>query len=115
VKLGFEQEQHRCRYRSLTLTQVNTVMTSWFYWSEAERTVKGEDLATCLHLYDTGGERDDDRDLETQLVFLDETRSTGYSWLLTFTVTGTLVPVLLYEAHPNTLKALGAPPRVLGW
>ena len=46
---------------------------------ESERNVKGEELATCLHLYDTGGERDDDRDLETKLVFLDETRSTGYS------------------------------------
>ena len=54
-------------------------MTSWLYWSESERNVEGEELATCLHLYDTGGERDDDRDLETKLVFLDETRSTGYS------------------------------------
>ena len=86
---------HRCRYRSLTLTQVNTVMTSWLYWSESERNVKGEELATCLHLYDTGGERLDDRDLETKLVFLDETRSTGYSWLLMVTLTGTLVAVRL--------------------
>jgi hypothetical protein len=80
---------------SLAHTQANTVMTSWFYWSESERYVKGEELATCLHLYDTGGERLDDRDLETKLVFLDETRSTGYSWLLMVTLTGTLVPVRL--------------------
>ena len=85
------------RYRSLTLTQVNTVLTSWFYmyWSESERNVKGEELATCLHLYDTSGERLNDRDLETKLVFLDETRSTGYSWLLMVTLTGTLVAVRL--------------------
>jgi hypothetical protein len=89
-------------------------MTSWFYWSESERNVKGEELATCLHLYDTGGERDDDRDLETKLVFLDETRSTGYSWLLMVTLTGTLVPVRLYEADPHTFKVLSAPPTSVG-
>ena len=75
---------------------------------------EGEELATCLHLYDTGGERDDDRDLETKLVFLDETRSTGYSWLLMVTLTGTLVPVRLYEADPHTFKVLGAPPTSVG-
>jgi hypothetical protein len=58
-------------------------MAAWFYWSDTERNVKGEDLATCLHLSGTGGERDDDRDL-------DETRSTRYSWLLTVTHAGTL-------------------------
>jgi len=80
-------------------------MTSWFYWSESERNVKGEELATCLHLYDTGGERDDDRDLETKLVFLDETRSTGYSWLLIVTLTGTLVPVRIYDrSRPTYLQ-----------
>ena len=42
---------------SLALTQANTVMTSWFYWSEAHRNVKGEELATCLYLYGTS-ERD---------------------------------------------------------
>jgi hypothetical protein len=89
-------------------------MTSWFYWSEAQRNVKGEDLATCLHLYGTSGEHDNNRDLETELVFLDETRSTGYSWLLTVTLTGTLVPVRLYEANPNTFKVLGAPPTSVG-
>ena len=47
---------------------------------------------------------DNNRDLETQLVFLDETRSTGYSWLLTVTLTNTLVPVRLYEADPNTFN-----------
>ena len=86
---------NRLRYWSLTLTQAITAMAAWFYWSDTERNVKGEDLATCLHLYDTGGERLDDRDLETKLVFLDETRSTGYSWLLMVTLTGTLVAVRL--------------------
>jgi hypothetical protein len=47
---------------------------------------------------------DNNRDLETQLVFLDETRSTGYSWLLTVTLTNTLEPVRLYEADPNTFN-----------
>jgi hypothetical protein len=89
-------------------------MPSWFYWSESERNVKEEDLATCLHLYDTGGERDDDRDLETKLVFLDETLSTGYSWLLMVTLTGTLVAVRLYEAHLHTFKVLGARPTSVG-
>jgi hypothetical protein len=56
-----------------------------------------------LHLYGTagtGGERDDDRDL-------DETRSTRYSWLLTVTHAGTLAPVRLSEADPKTFKVLG--------
>jgi hypothetical protein len=105
---------HRCRYRSLTLTPVNTVMTSWFYWSESERNVKGEELATCLHLYDTGGERDDDRDLETKLVFLDETRSTGYSWLLMVTLTGTLVAVPLEKPTHIPSRCSGHHLRVLG-
>ena len=70
-------------------------MTSWFFWSESERNVKGEELATCLHLYDTAASGLDDSDLETKLVFLDETRSTGYSWLLMVTLTGTLVAVRL--------------------
>jgi hypothetical protein len=52
-------------------------MTSWFYWREAQRDVKGDDLATCLHLYGTGGERDDDRDMETKVVFLEETTLHG--------------------------------------
>jgi hypothetical protein len=54
-------------------------------------------LSTCLHLHGTGGERDDDRDLETQLVLLDETRSTGYSWLL--------------HGHANRHPRAGSPVR----
>jgi hypothetical protein len=92
-------KHNRLRYRSLTLTQAITAMAAWFYWSDTERNVKGEDLATCLHLSGTGGERDDDRDL-------DETRSTRYSWLLTVTHAGTL-------ADPNTFKVLGCHLRVV--
>ena len=89
-------------------------MTSWLYWSESERNVEGEELATCLHLYDTGGERDDDRDLETKLVFLDETRSTGYSWLLMVTLTGTLVAVPLEKPTHIPSRCSGHHLRVLG-
>ena len=35
--------------------------------------------------------------------------------LLTGTLTGTLVPVRLYEADPNTFKVLGAKYECWGW
>jgi hypothetical protein len=93
-------------------------MTSWFYRSRTCTGVKqsatwrerpGHVPASVRAVSD-----DNNRDLETQLVFLDETRSTGYSWLLTVTLTNTLVPVRLYEADPNTFKVLGAPPTSVG-
>ena len=48
MKLGFGPLSGGPQWWSLALTQANTVMTSWFYWSEAHRNVKGEELATCL-------------------------------------------------------------------
>jgi hypothetical protein len=81
-------------------------MTSWFYWSEAQRNVKGEDLATCLHLYGTG-ERDDDRheggvprrDTLHGILVAAHGHTRGHPRAGS--------PV---EADPNTFKVLGAPP-----
>jgi hypothetical protein len=60
---------------SLALTQANTVMTSWFYWSEAHRNVKGEELATCLYLYGTS-ERDQPASFEAGALVVVHARCT---------------------------------------
>jgi hypothetical protein len=47
--------------------------------------------------------------IDMKVVFLDETRSMGYSWLLTVT-RGHPRAGSPVEADPNTFKVLGAPP-----
>jgi hypothetical protein len=78
-------------------------MTSWFYWSEAQRNVKGEDLATCLHLYGTG-ERDDDRH-EGGVPRRDTLHG-----ILVAAHGHSRAPSCRFACDPNTFKVLGAPP-----
>ena len=52
----------------------------WYYWSDTFVNEQGESLRTCLERYGTGGDEDDA--LMTRLVYLDETRCDGNSWLL---------------------------------
>lgn len=68
------------------------------YWNDAFRNEKGEDLQTCLEKYGWGVDRD--HYAKVTVIFLDETRSFGYSWLLRNDIRDAFTRVRLYADDP---------------
>ena len=56
-----------------------------YWWSDTKTNRLGEDLNTCLRLYGTGTDYCPAKDMGIKVLFLDSTKSFGYSWLLVVT------------------------------
>lgn len=80
----------------------------WFYWSVQVRNDKGETLLECLHKYGTGGVVD--HELAMLVVFLDESQTTSYSWLLALFVGQCQVPCRSYQERHDALVVHAPPP-----
>lgn len=80
---------------------------SYYYWDENFRSNGGLTLQECLNKYGIGKETMG-RGIDYQVIFLDEKRDFGYSWMLRCyrRKTGENVPVRLYEQH----KVVGVTP-----
>ena len=93
---------------------------SWFYWSYEETNNAGEDLAECVRKYGTGGSTGNG--MATELVYNDETRSDGCSWLLSVSkiparahIPPEQMTATLYEEMEHTHKRHGLPPKQDGY
>lgn len=70
----------------------------YYYWDNNRRNKKGETLQECFDKYGTGVQNMD-KTAKYEVIFLDETRDFGYSWMLRMysRQTGDNISVRLYE------------------
>ena len=82
------------------------------YWSDEFRNKNGEDLDTCLRLYGWGVNRDVQRALKITVIFLDDTRSFGNSWLIRMDERNTFCRVRLYAEDEHVrIKVIQLQPQ----
>ena len=72
------------------------------YWSDEFRNDEGEDLQTCLEKYGHGVDTDAQRDILTLVIFLNEDKDFGESWLIRINCGDRFVPSRLYPEGPAT-------------
>ena len=99
----------------LLLVVVTTVQAApaWYYWSDTETNRAGEDLEECLRKYGTGGSFSREKDMETKVLFLDDSRSDSYSWLLRIRKMSTSeqIGARMYDNKAGVYKKPGRPPH----
>ena len=76
------------------------------YYSEVFRNKENESLEECLEKYGTGSQSGDTKNgvrVRTHLIYLDDTRSAGCSWLFRIEKQAgrTFIPARLYRDDPT--------------
>lgn len=83
------------------------------WWNDIETNNQGESLQTCLEKYGTGKDYCPVKDMGIKVLFLDSTKSFGYSWLLAVTRgrvdDGEWAVVKIHTETPDTYIREGDP------
>ena len=82
------------------------------YWSDEFRNAEGEDLQTCLEKYGHGVEKDAQRNMKVFVIFLNEDKDFGKSWLIRVNHGDHFVPARLYSEDPACRIKVIELPRV---